>query len=56
VIPVARGGEATVSNIRLLCRAHNQLAAERVFGAGFMKHKRKITRASVNSNEPVASP
>ena len=37
---VARGGEATISNIRLRCRAHNQYEAERTFGAEFMRHKR----------------
>jgi 5-methylcytosine-specific restriction endonuclease McrA len=37
---VARGGEATVDGVRLLCHAHNQLAAERTFGADFMRHKR----------------
>jgi 5-methylcytosine-specific restriction endonuclease McrA len=40
VIPVARGGTSTVGNVRLRCRAHNQLEAERVFGAGFMEAKR----------------
>src|SRR5262245_2925942 len=40
VLEVARGGEATVDGIRLLCRAHNQHAAERTFGAEFMRHKR----------------
>ena len=38
----ARGGEATVSNIRLRCRAHNQHAAERAFGVEFMHHKREM--------------
>jgi len=38
--PVARGGEATADNLRLVCRAHNQYAAERVFGADFMDCKR----------------
>ena len=37
---VARGGEATVANLRLRCRAHNQYEAERTFGAEFMRHKR----------------
>ena len=37
----ARGGEASVAGIRLLCRAHNQLEAERTFGAEFMSHKRR---------------
>ena len=39
-IPVARGGTGTVANLRLRCRAHNQLEAERTFGAGFMEEKR----------------
>jgi 5-methylcytosine-specific restriction endonuclease McrA len=36
----ARGGNATVDGVRLLCRAHNQYEAERTFGAEFMRHKR----------------
>jgi len=39
-LEVARGGEASASNIRLLCPAHNQHAAERTFGSEFMRHKR----------------
>jgi hypothetical protein len=38
--PFARGGEATVSGIRLRCRAHNQFEAERTYGPEFMRHKR----------------
>jgi 5-methylcytosine-specific restriction endonuclease McrA len=41
---VARGGAATVSNLRLRCRAHNQYSAECTFGAGFMERKRTATR------------
>ena len=37
---VARGGEATVTGIRLRCRAHNQYGAECTFGPEFMRHKR----------------
>ena len=47
--PVARGGEATVENARLRCRAHNEYAAECTFGTGFMEQKRheaQRTRAS----------
>ncbi|HEY6865810.1 MAG TPA: HNH endonuclease, partial [Candidatus Eisenbacteria bacterium] len=44
VEPVARGGQATVSGIRLRCRAHNQYAAECAFGAGFMREKREAGR------------
>jgi hypothetical protein len=46
--PVARGGNATVEGVRLLCRAHNQYAAECTFGAGFMERKRaEAQRAGV---------
>jgi len=40
VKPVALGGQATVDNVRLLCRKHNQLEAERRLGASFMRAKR----------------
>jgi hypothetical protein len=43
----ARGGRATVSGVRLLCRAHNQLAAERTFGSRFMAGKRESARGCV---------
>jgi len=41
VEPVARGGHPTVKGLRLRCRAHNQLAAERAFGRDFMNAKRE---------------
>jgi hypothetical protein len=44
--PVARGGTATPSSIRLLCRTHNQLEAERAFGTPFMRGKREQGVAS----------
>ncbi|OFX20427.1 MAG: hypothetical protein A2V77_02785 [Anaeromyxobacter sp. RBG_16_69_14] len=34
--PQALGGQSTVGNMRLLCRMHNDLAARRVFGEGWM--------------------
>ena len=40
VEPVARGGGATVDNLQLRCRAHNQYAAEQTFGAAFIGEKR----------------
>jgi hypothetical protein len=45
-VPVALGGETTVANLRLRCRAHNQYAAECVYGAGFMGEKRQQGRRS----------
>jgi 5-methylcytosine-specific restriction endonuclease McrA len=46
IVPVARGGGATADNLRLLCRAHNQHAADRAYGAGFMKAKREAGTAA----------
>jgi 5-methylcytosine-specific restriction endonuclease McrA len=40
VVPVARGGASTLENLRLRCRAHNQLTAEQAFGAAFMQARR----------------
>ncbi len=42
---LARGGVATVSRLRLRCRAHNQLEAERTFGAAFLENKRRAAEA-----------
>jgi hypothetical protein len=45
ILSFADGGASTASNLRLRCHAHNQLAAERRFGAGFMQEKRERARA-----------
>jgi hypothetical protein len=50
-LPVARGGEATVSNLRLRCRPHNQFLAERVFGESFMRGKRDKQRHVLSPEE-----
>ena len=42
----ARGGEATVDNLRLRCPGHNLHAAEQTYGAGFMKQKREEAAAA----------
>ena len=44
VEPVARGGHATIAGLRLLCRAHNQYAAECTYGGEFMAAKRQESR------------
>jgi hypothetical protein len=53
VFPVARGGESTVENVRLLCRAHNQLEAERALGWELMRAKRQA--AAERRVEPRSS-
>jgi 5-methylcytosine-specific restriction endonuclease McrA len=41
VVPVALGGASTADGLRLLCRTHNQLHAEQVFGADHMARFRR---------------
>jgi 5-methylcytosine-specific restriction endonuclease McrA len=55
VEPVARGGRATVDNLRLRCRAHNQYDAERAFGAGFMQRKREQAQAATAEAREAAT-
>jgi 5-methylcytosine-specific restriction endonuclease McrA len=47
---VARGGQATVENVRLRCRAHNQFSAERAFGSDFMRRKREEARVAAKEH------
>jgi hypothetical protein len=51
VTPVARGGRATIDNLRLRCRAHNQYEADRAFGREFMDSKRQ--RAKEQAEEVI---
>ena len=50
----ARGGEATMENIRLRCPGHNQYSAERTFGAGFMRQKREEAAAARAARKQAA--
>ena len=45
VTPVAQGGETSATNLRLRCRTHNQLEAERAFGAAFMNGRRGAAKS-----------
>ncbi|HEY5961335.1 MAG TPA: hypothetical protein VIV60_32480, partial [Polyangiaceae bacterium] len=45
VVAFACGGESTVANCRLLCRAHNLHHAKRVFGPAVMNRARSRTRS-----------
>jgi len=60
VVPVARGGESTVSNLQLKCAAHNRHAAEQTYGAGFMGHRRAGARESrasgLSADRPAPAP
>ncbi len=61
IVPFARGGASNTSqNLRLLCPAHNRLAAEHVFGLEFMNQKcatveYELTTAGVHKNVALES-
>ena len=44
--PYARGGAATVDNLRLMCRVHNGLQAERDYSRAFMVRKLRQVRGA----------
>ena len=50
--PYARGGKATVDNLRLLCRAHNALFAERDYGRTYIRSKLRQTREPIDKLAP----
>jgi 5-methylcytosine-specific restriction endonuclease McrA len=55
--PYAKGGDATVGGIRLLCRAHNNYEAERTYGDEFMRRKREAARTRTTlTPSPAESP
>jgi 5-methylcytosine-specific restriction endonuclease McrA len=56
VIPVAKGGESTVANVRQLCRTHNQLEAERAYGYAFMEGKREVAAEARESAHALRPP
>jgi hypothetical protein len=47
----ARGGEASAANLRLTCRVHNALLAERDYGRAFMKDKLRAAAAQRTQTE-----
>jgi hypothetical protein len=47
---------ATVENLRLRCRAHNQYEAERTFGTEFMRHKRESARPAAAAKPTPPDP
>jgi hypothetical protein len=56
-MPRALGGTGEAANVRLLCRSHNRLAAERVFGRDFVAERidlrQKKCGAGVETKERV---
>jgi hypothetical protein len=54
-VPYGRGGEATAENLRLACRAHNALFAERDFGAGYTRSKLLQARARARGRTRAAT-
>ena len=56
IVPYARGGRATVDNISLRCRRHNQYEAELAFGASVMEPARGKGRRPPSSTLASAAP
>ncbi len=57
VNPIARGGQSTIENTRMMCKGHNAYEAERVFGAAFMQERRRrATTAPADTIPAVVSP
>ena len=55
IVPVCRGGEDSLTNLRLRCRAHNQHTAEIALGSAFMAARRGDHRSLHEiKREPVA--
>jgi hypothetical protein len=54
-VPHGRGGKATADNLRLTCRVHNALFAERDFGTGYMRFKLLHARVRAHGGTRAAS-
>ena len=54
--PFGRGGPATATNIRVLCKAHNQLLAERDYGRAFMQQRIQHARGERSEKQLALGP
>lgn len=52
----SRGGHGKLSNVRLLCRAHNRLHAEQTFGKGYIADKITARRGESSGSAEQGSP
>lgn len=55
IVPHARGGPDTADNLRVVCRAHNQHAARRAFGARMIAGRVEERRRSATRERPPGS-
>jgi len=54
--PFGRGGPATATNIHILCRAHNQLLAERDYGRTFIEQRIRHARSERGEKQLAPGP
>ena len=52
--PSALGGSDETANLRVLCRAHNQLSAELTFGREYIEQRRYLRQRKSRSRSPPA--
>jgi hypothetical protein len=48
--PAGKGGSSKPDNLRLLCRAHNSLAAEQAYGREHMERSKRQRKGSSHSS------
>jgi hypothetical protein len=53
IIPRARGGKGEAPNLRVVCRAHNQLYAEQAFGREHVERQRHLRQRNANGHGPA---
>jgi hypothetical protein len=51
--PFARGGQATTTNVRMLCAPHNRYLAERDYGSGFIEQRIARARGERRKHQQV---
>jgi len=56
ITPIACGGRSPVENLRVRCRVHNEYAAERAFGKGFMHEKRQAAQGKATPRRSQTRP
>ena len=53
--PHALGGSGDASNLRLLCRSHNRLAAEQAFGRAHVEEQIYLRQQKSKSRKPMTA-
>lgn len=55
IVPLAKGGKSVASNLRVVCRPHNRLHAEQVFGKDYVAAAIHSSQQKLELKEPQGS-